>query len=246
MSLLQGYVDELVEGTLDEMPGPYCRSKFMAEQEALTAARHGQPVIVVNPTLPIGAGDRGLTPPTRMLLGFLNGRFPAYLNCTLNLIDVRDVALGHVLAAERGQIGERYILGGKNVRLSTVLAWMEQMTGIKMPRRQVPYFVALGFAAIEELLADSVTGHMPAAPLTGVRLSKHPIEFDCSKAARILGLSPRPILQALHRATAWLDAQGLVRRPLPGFSATPGKTSDHIVTSDARARRTSEEHECVP
>ncbi len=226
------------------MPGPYCQSKFKAEQAALTAARHGQPVIVVNPTLPIGAGDRGLTPPTRMLLGFLNGRFPAYIDCTLNFIDVRDVALGHLLAAERGKIGERYILGGHNVRLSTVLGLLERMAGIKMPSIRIPYLMALGFAAIEEFLADFVTGHMPAAPLTGVRLSKHHLEFDCSKARQLLGLAPRPIIQALHHATAWLVAQGLVRRQLAGFLATAAGTSDLTDTTDARLMRTSKEKEC--
>ncbi len=232
MSRLRGYVDESVEGTVDEMPGPYCRSKFLAEQEALTAARNGQPVIVVNPTLPIGPGDRRLTPPTRMVLGFLNGRFPAYLDCMLNFIDVHDVALGHVLAAERGQIGERYILGGENVRLSTLLAWLERISGVRMPRIHVPYLVALGFAAVEEFLADTVTGHTPAAPLTGVRLSKHPIEFHCTKAVRVLGFSPRPLVHALHSATSWLVAQGLVQRPLLGFSAGPVGTSDPAVTYD--------------
>ena len=245
MSQERGSVDESVEGSLEEMPGPYCRSKYKAEQAALAAARQGQPVIVVNPTLPIGAGDRRLTPPMRMLLGFLNGKFPAYLECTLNFVDVRDVALGHVLAAERGKIGERYILGGQNLRLSTVLGMLERMTGLKMPRIQVPYLMALGFAALEELRADFITGHMPVAPLTGVRLSKHHLEFDCSKAARFLGFLSRPIIQALHGATAYLIAQGLVRRPLLDFPTTLGETAEHTSASNGRGLQTSRDKECL-
>jgi dihydroflavonol-4-reductase len=194
----------------------------MAEQEALAAARNGQPVVIVNPTLPVGAGDRRLTPPSRMILGFVNGHYPAYLDCTLNLIDVGDVALGHVLAAERGRVGERYILGHANTRLSAVLALIEDITGASMPRLRIPYPVALLVAAVGEFLADTVTGRMPAAPLTGVRLARRPVVFDCRKAASELGLSPRPIRDSLTSAIRWMHAQGLVRRPLPKFSMDRG------------------------
>lgn len=211
-------VDETITGRPDEMPGPYCRSKFMAEQEALSAAKNGQPVIIVNPTIPIGPGDRRLTPPSRMILGFLNGKYPAYLDCTLNLIDVRDIALGHILAAEHGRIGERYILGNENMRLSAILELMEEITGTKMPRIKLPYFVALAVATIEEFIADNVTKRMPVAPLTGVRLARLPVIINCSKAIRELGLVTRPIKESLISAISWLIVKGLVQRRLPKFS----------------------------
>jgi dihydroflavonol-4-reductase len=153
-----------------------------------------------------------------MILGFLNGRYPAYLECMLNLIDVGDIALGHVLAAERGRIGERYILGHENMRLSAVLALIEDITGARMPRTRIPYPVALMVAAIDEFLADTITGRMPSAPLTGVRLARRPVVFDCRKAASELGLSARPIRESLTSAITWMHAQGLVHRPLPKFT----------------------------
>ena len=214
----KGYVDESAEGVIGDMPGPYCRSKFLAEQAAREAARDGQPVVIVNPTLPVGPGDRRLTPPTRMILGFLNGRYAAYLECHLNLIDVRDVATGHILAAERGRIGERYILGNENLRLSALLALIEEITGARMPRLKVPYPLALAIAAADEVLANTVPGRLPAAPLTGVRLAKHPVQFKSSKAVRELGLPLRPIKDSLRSTITWLMAQGLVQRQLPKFS----------------------------
>jgi dihydroflavonol-4-reductase len=225
-SRLRGFVDESAEGVIDDMPGPYCRSKFLAEQAALEAARNGQPVVIVNPTLPIGPGDRRLTPPSRMILGFLNGQYPAYLECNLNLIDVRDVATGHILAAERGRIGERYILGNQNMRLSTLLALVEEITGARMPRLKVPYLVALAVAAVDEFLAHTITGRIPAAPLTGVRLAKRPVLFNSSKATQELGLPLRPIKDSLRNAITWMMAQGLVQRRMPKFTADSSTALD--------------------
>ena len=140
--------DESVELTLDDMAGAYCRGKFVAEQEAFAAAQKGLPVVIVNPTVPIGPGDRRITPPTRMMLGFLNGTYPAYLNSTLNLIDARDVALGHILAAEKGEVGTRYILGNVNLQLGELLRHLESLTGMPMPTRQVPYWLAEALSLI--------------------------------------------------------------------------------------------------
>jgi dihydroflavonol-4-reductase len=208
-------VDESARRTLDDMPGPYCRSKYLAEQEALEAAGRGLPVVVVNPTLPVGPGDHRMTPPTRMILDFLNGKYPAYLDFEMNLIDVRDVALGHLLAAENGRIGERYILGGENLCTSRLLESLHELTGLPMPRIRVPYLLALSVAAVSEFVADYLTRRPPKAPLTGVRIAGASMVFDCSKAKRELGLETGPVYEALGAEIACLSERGLIRRPLP-------------------------------
>jgi dihydroflavonol-4-reductase len=196
-------IDERIALSLDDMPGPYCRSKYLAEERAMTAAETGLPVVIVNPTLPIGPGDRRLTPPTRMLLGFLSGSYPAYLDCAFNMIDARDAALGHILAAERGRIGERYILGGENLFLHEVLAILSELSGRPMPKRRVPYWLAYASATVAEAWSDLITKKPPAAPLTGVRLAGSPMTFDCTKTAQELGLQPRPVRTSLEDTLAW-------------------------------------------
>jgi dihydroflavonol-4-reductase len=212
-------VDETVSLDLADMPGPYCRSKYEAEQAAMAAARSGLPVVIVNPTMPIGPGDVHLTPPSRMLLGFLNGTTRAYLDCAFNLVDVRDVALGHVLAADRGRTGERYILGGENIDLPALLELLAEVTGLTMPRWRVPYGVAMGVAVVEEALA-ALTGRPPTAPLTGVRLARTPSFFDSSKAMTVLGLTQRPLRTSLIDAVADYAGRGLLRRPPRPLRAT--------------------------
>ena len=207
--------DESVELTLEDMAGAYCRGKFVAEQEAFAAAERGLPVVIVNPTVPIGPGDRRITPPTRMMLGFLNGTYPAYLNSTLNLIDARDVALGHLLAAEKGQVGQRYILGHVNLELGLLLRHLETLTGLPMPKRQVPYWLAYSVSVIQELIADSITKKPPAAPLTGVKLARSPMQFDNTRAKRELGLTFRPLEESLSDALTDYQKRGLLTRPLP-------------------------------
>lgn len=206
----------LIDGSarldLQDMPGPYCRSKYLAEQLALRAAEQGQPVVIVSPTLPIGPGDTRLTPPTRMMLGFLNRSTPAYLDSGFNLVDVRDVALGHVLAAEHGRIGERYILGNENLMLRELLKRLEELTGIPMPKRRVPYWLALTVSLASEFIADRITHRPPVAPVTGVRLASVPMFFDCSKAVQELGLVQTPIGTALADAVDWLADTGLLER----------------------------------
>jgi dihydroflavonol-4-reductase len=145
-----------------------------------------------------------------MLLDFVNGRVPAYLETAFNMIDVRDAALGHLLAAERGRPGRRYILGGENLTMTALLALLEELSGRTMPRRRVPYWVAYAYSAAEEFLADRVTGRPPRAPLTGVRLARRPMHFDTSRAHSELGLQPRPLRQSLADAFAWFRREGLL------------------------------------
>ncbi|MGJ3254082.1 MAG: NAD-dependent epimerase/dehydratase family protein [Elainellaceae cyanobacterium] len=204
--------DESVRLSLDDMAGAYCRGKFVAEQEAFAAAQKGLPVVIVNPTVPIGPGDRRITPPTRMMLGFLNGTYPAYLNSTLNIIDARDVALGHLLAAEKGKPGERYILGNANLRLGDLLEILEELTGLPMPTRQIPYWLAFTVSFIQEFIADYVTQKAPSAPLTGVKLARSPLQFDTTKAQTELGLTFRPLRESLADAICDYQRRGLLTR----------------------------------
>ncbi|UJP05846.1 MAG: NAD-dependent epimerase/dehydratase family protein [Nitrosomonas sp.] len=204
-----------VEHALAKMPGPYCRSKYLAELEAFKAAANGLPVVIVAPTLPVGPGDRSITPPTRMILNFLNTRIPAYLDCGFNMADVRDIAQGHVLAAEHGRTGERYILGNENLMLGDLLRWIEEITGLAMPRIRIPYWLALMTGIASELIADYITHYPPRAPLTGVRLAHHPMFLSSEKAISELGFPQNSVRQALVDEIEWLLNNGLIARHLP-------------------------------
>jgi dihydroflavonol-4-reductase len=206
-------IDESVELAIDDVWGAYCRSKYLAECEARRAAKAGLPVVIVNPTMPVGPGDGLITPPTRMLLGFLNGATPAYLDCEFNLVDARDAANGHLLAAERGRIGERYILGGENLALGHVLDLLREMTGLPIARARVPYTLAYVAGWISEGLSR-LTKRPPVAPLTGVVLARSSMAFDCRKARRELGWHTRPLRQSLQDAVIDLQKRGLLRRDL--------------------------------
>lgn len=204
-------IDETVALTEDDMPGPYCRSKFLAERRALAAAHErGLPVVVVNPTLPVGPGDRLVTPPTRMLMHFLTGNSRFFLDCTLNMVDVRDAAFGHILAAEKGRIGERYILSGTNLPMRDLLSMLGKLTGRAMPDIPIPYWMALIVGAVSEFIADHITHRLPMAPLTGVRLTRGAMAFDNAKAVTELGFRPGPIEDALRDAIGWLKNEGLI------------------------------------
>lgn len=203
-------VDEDTQCRLEEMAGAYCQGKFLAEAEARAAAEAGQRVIIVNPTVPVGPGDPWLTPPTRMLLGFLTGKHPAYLQTTLNLADARDIAEGHLLAAERGQPGTRYILGAHDTPLSELLALLEELSGRRMPKRRVPYPLALAVAVIGEFVSDHITKKPPAAPLSGVRLAGIPVRFDNSRTREALGWCPRPLNDTLRDAIDEFRRRGLL------------------------------------
>jgi dihydroflavonol-4-reductase len=204
-------IDETAQPGEAEMPGPYTRSKLAAERSVLAAVGRGLDALIVNPTVPIGPGDRSLTPPAAMLAMFMNGQSPGYLDCTLNLVDVRDVAAGMVLAADKGRTGERYILGGENVTLSELLRLLERLSNRPMPTRAVPGWLALAGAGVAEWVADHVTGRAPAATREGVRLALRSRPFDSHKARRELGYETRQLPDTLKDAAAWLRATGLVR-----------------------------------
>lgn len=206
-------VNEDTQLHLDQMAGAYCRGKYLAEAEARAAADAGQRVVIVNPTVPIGPGDPWQTPPTRMLLGFLTGRHPAYLETCLNLADARDIAEGHHLAAEHGQPGQRYILGAHDTPLSDLLRMLASLSGRPMPKRRVPYPLALAVAVIGEWLADHITHRPPAAPLSGVRLAGIPVRFDNQRSRTALGWQPRPLSDSLRDAIADFRQRGLLPDP---------------------------------
>jgi dihydroflavonol-4-reductase len=206
--------DERTQTALDEMIGHYKRSKWLAEQEALRAAERGLPVVIVNPTAPVGPGDAKPTPTGRILLDFLNGRMPAYVDTGLNVLPVEDCAQGHLLAAERGRVGERYILGGRNMTLKEILDALARVTGLTPPRVRLPHPVAL-VAAWGDLVVSRMLGREPQIPLEGVRMSRHRMFVDCTKAERELGFRAGDVEAALGRAAQWYGEHGYVpaRKP---------------------------------
>jgi dihydroflavonol-4-reductase len=196
-----------------EVIGPYCRSKWLAERFAFQLSRAGAPVVVANPTLPVGPGDLGRSPPTQMLLDCCRGKRAFYLDAELNLVDVRDVARGLIRVADCGRVGCRYLLGGENWTIRRLFARLAQMTGSPPPRWPVPYPVALGVALVSEWLADVVTGTTPAASVTGVRLTRRTMRFDSSRSRAELGWTPRPVVESLTDAIGWFRAQGWLPGP---------------------------------
>jgi dihydroflavonol-4-reductase len=192
---------------LDDMTGAYKRSKFLAEQVALEFAAGGFPVTIVNPTAPVGDHDFKPTPTGKIILDFLKGAMPAYIETGLNLVDVRDVAEGHLLAAERGAPGERYILGSQNLTLAEIFGRLERASGVKAPALRIPYALAYAAGAASTGWA-AVTGHEPRAPLDAVRMARKKMWVSHAKAADELGFSPAPPDEALARAVAWFRANG--------------------------------------
>ena len=195
---------------LDEMIGHYKRSKFLAEQEALEAASAGLPVVIVNPTAPVGPWDWKPTPTGRIILDFLNGKMPAYVDTGLNLVPVEDVAAGHLLAAERGRPGQRYILGGRNMDLKEILDVLARITGRTAPRVRLPHVVALA-AGYADTMVSRILGRAPQIPLEGVRMSRHKMFVDAAKATRELGFEAGPVEAALERAVRWYEDHGYLR-----------------------------------
>lgn len=207
--------DESTPVQLEEMIGHYKRSKFLAEQEALRAAAEGMPVVIVNPTTPVGPWDWKPTPTGKIILDFLRGKMPAYMDTGLNLVPVEDVATGHLLAAERGRIGERYILGGRNLTLKQILEALAHITGRTAPRLQIPYAVAFAAGAVENAFAR-LAGREPQIPLDGVRMARHRMFVQTGKAERELGFIAGSVEAALERAVNWYEAHtsGLRRAPM--------------------------------
>ena len=181
----------------------YKLSKYEAEQVAHELFGRGLPVIIVNPSTPVGPRDIKPTPTGKIILDFLNRKMPAYIDTGLNLIDVADCARGHILAEEKGRLGERYILGNKNMSLKEILLALETLTGLKAPRIKMPYWVAYAAGLACEWASDNITHQPPSVPLAGVKMAKYFMYFDPSKAIRELGLPQNPVENALGQAVRW-------------------------------------------
>lgn len=201
-------VDEATPVALKDMVGHYKRSKFLAEQEAIAAARSGQHVVILNPTTPIGANDAKPTPTGRIVVDFLNRKFPAYVDTGLNLVDVQAVAAMHVTALERGTPGERYILGGENLTLKQILDRMGAMTGLPSPTMQVPHSVAMTFAFFDEWITGRMLGREPRATVEAVKMGRKKMFASSSRAERELGYRVLPVGPALRAAIDWFRANG--------------------------------------
>ncbi|MEK9142446.1 MAG: hopanoid-associated sugar epimerase [Nitrospirota bacterium] len=193
--------------SLTQMAGHYKRSKYLAEQEVHKLAKEGLPVVIVNPSAPVGEGDVKPTPTGQVIVDFMRGRMPAYIETGMNIIDVDDVATGHLLAMEKGCQGERYILGSQNLLLREVFEILSTLTGIKAPAIKLPRSAVLPLAYLNHWLAD-FTGHPPRIPLEGVKMAKYKMHYDCSKAVRELGLPQNPPEIALGKAVRWFKSHG--------------------------------------
>ncbi|RMF88158.1 MAG: NAD-dependent epimerase/dehydratase family protein [Nitrospinota bacterium] len=191
-----------------DLVGDYKRSKYLAELEARKFIEQGVPVVIVNPSAPVGPWDIKPTPTGQVIVNFLQGKTPAYLDTGLNLIAVEDVAEGHILAAERGRIGERYILGNANLTLVEIFRLLEEVSGVKAPRWRIPYPLALAAGYCSEWIANYITHSPPAIPLAGVKMARKRMFFDARKAITELGLPQTPIKEALRRAVHWFREHG--------------------------------------
>jgi len=203
--------DEQTPVSLEAMIGHYKRSKFLAEQVAFEAAQAGQPVVIVNPSTPVGPGDVKPTPTGQLVLDAAAGRMPAYVDTGLNIVHVDDVAAGHLLAFHRGRVGERYILGGEDMTLKEILAHIARLAGRKPPRVRLPYAAVLPIAYLAEAWSR-ISGRRGRVTLEGVRLARKRMFFSSAKAARELGYRWRPPVEAFEDAVRWFRERGLLRQ----------------------------------
>jgi dihydroflavonol-4-reductase len=201
-------INEDTPVSLADMVGHYKRSKFMAEQQAIAAAQDGQQVIILNPTTPIGAGDSKPTPTGRIFVDFLNGKFPAYVDTGLNLVDVAEVARTHVTALTKGTPGKRYILGGENLTLKQILDKMAAITGIPSPTVKIPFAVAATYAFFEEWITGRIRGKEPRATLEEVRMGRKKMFASSAHAEQELGFRILPVYPAMRAAIEWFRANG--------------------------------------
>jgi dihydroflavonol-4-reductase len=201
-------VDENTPVSVAEMVGHYKRSKFLAEQMALEAGRSGGDVVVVNPTTPVGENDIKPTPTGRIIVDFLMRKFPAYVDTGLNLVDVKEVARGHILALEKARAGERYILGGENLTLKEILDKLSALTGLPSPSLRVPHAVAMTFAAFDQFFTGVVRNKEPRATIDAVKMGRKKMFASSAKAERELGYRAVPVESALRRAVEWFQAHG--------------------------------------
>lgn len=202
--------DESTPVTIEDMIGHYKRSKFLAEQRVREFAARGLPVVIVNPSTPVGELDIKPTPTGKIIVDFLRGKMFGYVDTGMNLIDVRDCAEGHVLAAEKGRAGERYILGGRNVTLKEIFDILASVTDVKSPSMKVPHWVAETYATLENAWSINIARREPEVPLESVKMSRHKMWFDPAKSVRELGLPQSPVETALKRAVDWFRKHGYV------------------------------------
>jgi dihydroflavonol-4-reductase len=200
--------DENSPVSLDNMIGPYKRSKLMAEQVAIEAARAGQDVVIVNPSTPVGECDIKPTPTGRIVVDFLKKKFPAYVDTGLNLVDVKECARGHIAALEKGRRGERYILGGENLTLKQILDKLAAITGLPSPSIRVPYVLALATGVVDEIVTGRIRGREPRATIDAVRMGRKRMFVSSAKAERELGWNRVPVDDALRRAAEWFRENG--------------------------------------
>ena len=201
--------NEFTDSALEEMVGHYKRSKWMAEREVLNAAKEGFPAIVAMPTTPVGPWDWKPTPTGKIIVDFLNGKMPGYVETGLNFVGVEECAAGHLLAAEKGKIGERYLLGAENLTLKQLLDTLEKITGLPAPSWKIPHGVALGVAYTSTIFSR-LMGKEPQIPVEGVKIARHKMFVDAGRAKRELGFQPGPVAAALERAVRWYEANGYV------------------------------------
>jgi dihydroflavonol-4-reductase len=204
--------DETTPVGIDEMIGDYKKSKFLAEQVAIDAAKRGVPIVLVNPSTPIGPIDAKPTPTGKIVVDFLNGKIPAFVDTGLNLIDVRDAAMGHILAAEKGRIGEKYILGNRNCSLREILGMIAEVSGKKAPNTRIPYAVAYLAGAVSTFWADRVSHRPPGIAIESVRMSHRKMYFSAKKAIEELGLPQSPVETAIADAVAWFTKAGYIHQ----------------------------------
>ncbi len=202
--------DENSPVSLENMIGPYKRSKFMAEQLAIEAARSGIDVVIVNPSTPVGERDIKPTPSGRIIVDFLKKKFPAYVDTGLNLVDATQCAQGHIAALEKGRSGERYILGGENLTLKQILDKLAAITGLPSPKVRVPYVLALATGVVDELVTGRIRGREPRATIDAVRMGRKKMFVSSVKAERELGWRCSAVDDALHRAVEWFRSEGFV------------------------------------
>jgi dihydroflavonol-4-reductase len=230
--------DESTNASLGEMIGHYKRSKLLAERAVLDAAIRGAPVVIVNPTMPVGPGDWRPTPTGQVIVDFLCRRLPAYVQTGLNVVPVEDVARGHLLAAERGRIGRRYLLGGRNMTFKEILAALAAISGQPAPRLCLPWRAALAVGYADQLVAR-VRGREPRIPLDGVRMARHRMWVNCTRAERELGFQAGSVEAALERAVRWYRHNRYVsggRRGMWGAASTERPGGSYVSCADPDAR----------